>query len=69
LSEKLKLELKKRGFKLKLKREQWLKENYEKESNLFIYEKKIEGQLNLPLDELLSEVSESLKFGELKMGC
>src|SRR5699024_8640823 len=47
---------KKRGRKPKAEREQWLKEQAEKEANLPIYEKKIEAQLTVDLSELRDEV-------------
>src|SRR5699024_1506259 len=49
--DKPKPEPKKRGRKSKAKREQWLKEQAEKEANLPIYEKKIEAQLDISLTE------------------
>src|SRR5699024_6910232 len=54
--DKPKPEPKKRGRKSKAKREQWLKEQAEKEANLPIYEKKIEAQLDISLTELRTEV-------------
>src|SRR5699024_3888103 len=53
--DKPKSEPKKRGRKPKAEREQWLKEKAEKEANLPIYEKKIEDQLDVSLDELRTE--------------
>src|SRR5699024_12800471 len=53
---------KKRGRKPKAERNQWLKEQAEKEANLPIYEKKIEAQLDVPLAELRSEVPQDPKW-------
>ena len=64
--EKPKSEPKKRGRKLKAEREQWLKEQAEKEANLPIYEKKIENQLDISLDQLRTEVPQTPKWGVKK---
>ncbi|PJH69282.1 IS5/IS1182 family transposase, partial [Salmonella enterica subsp. enterica serovar Typhimurium] len=64
--EKPKSELKKRGRKSKEEREQWLKEQAEKEANLPLYEKKIEAQLDTSLDELRAEVPQDSKWGVKK---
>ncbi|WP_188455575.1 IS1182 family transposase [Virgibacillus oceani] len=56
-------EPKKRGRKSKEEREQWLKEQAEKEANLLLYEKKIEAQLGASLQELRSEVPQDPKWG------
>ncbi|WP_268810672.1 IS1182 family transposase [Heyndrickxia coagulans] len=56
-------EPKKRGRKPKEEREKWLAEQAEKEANLPIYEKKIEAQLDAPLDELRSQVPIDPKWG------
>lgn len=61
--EKAKPEPKKRGRKLKEEREQWLKEQAEKEANLPLYEKKIEAQLDASLDELRNEVPQDPQWG------
>src|SRR5699024_10862961 len=63
---KPKSEPKKRGRKPKAEREQWLKEQAEKEANLPIYEKKIEDQLDVPLDKLRTEVPQAPKWGVKK---
>ena len=57
---------KKRGRKPKHEREQWLKEQAEKEANLSIYEKKIEAQLDVSLSDLRSEVPQDPKWGVKK---
>jgi transposase len=64
--EKPKNEPKKRGRKSKEEREQWLKDQAEKEANLPLYEKKIETQLDVPLDELLAEIPRDPKWGVKK---
>src|SRR5690625_4476696 len=64
--DKPKTEPKKRGRKPKAGREQWLKEKAEKEANLPIYEKKIEDQLGVPLDELRTKVPQHPKWGVKK---
>lgn len=64
--DKPKPEPKKRGRKSKAKREQWLKEQAEKEANLPIYEKKIEAQLDISLTELRTEVPQDPKWGVKK---
>jgi transposase len=57
---------KKRGRKSKEERDQWLKEQAEKEANMPLYEKKIEAQLDTPLDELRAEVPQDPKWGVKK---
>src|SRR5699024_11889943 len=57
---------KKSGRKPKAEREQWLKEKADKEANLPIYEKKIEDQLDVPLDELRTEIPQTPKWGVKK---
>ena len=57
---------KKRGRKPKAEREQWLKEQAEKEANLPIYEKKIEAQLTVDLSELRDEVPRNPQWGVKK---
>ncbi len=57
---------KKRGRKSKAEREQWLKEQAEKEANLPIYEKKIEAQLDIPLTKLRAEVPQDPEWGVKK---
>lgn len=64
--EKPKAEPKKRGRKPKEKRDEWLKEQAEKEANLPLYEKKIEAQLDASLDELRSEIPLNPKWGVKK---
>lgn len=61
--EKQKPAPKKRGRKSKEEREQWLKEQAEKEANLPLYEKKIEAQLDASLDELRTEIPQDPKWG------
>src|SRR5690625_1722399 len=57
---------KKRGRKPKAEREQWLKEQAEKEDNLSIYQKKIEDQLDVSLAELRTEIPQEPKNNEGK---
>lgn len=64
--ENIKSEPKKRGRKPKAEREQWLKEQAEKEANLPIYEKKIEDQLDVSLDELRTKIPQNPKWGVKK---
>lgn len=64
--EKPKAEPKKRGRKPKAEREQWLKEQAEKEASLPLYEKKIEAQLDASLTELRAEVPHDPKWGVKK---
>src|SRR5699024_4929670 len=64
--EKPKTEPKKRGRKPKAEREQWLKEQAEKEANMSIYEKKIEDQLDISLNELRKEAPIDPKWGVKK---
>lgn len=61
--EKPKEEPKKRGRKKKEEREQWLIEQEEQKANLPLYEKKIEAQLDEPLDRLRTEVPQDPKWG------
>ena len=61
--EKPKPEPKKRGRKSKEERDEWLKEQAKKEANLSLYEKKIEVQLDTPLDELRAEIPSDPKWG------
>src|SRR5699024_3482932 len=49
-----------------LEREQWLKEQAEKEANLPLYDKKIEAQLDISLAELRTEVPMNPKWGVKK---
>jgi len=64
--EKPKQKPKKRGRKSNEEREQWLKEQTEKEAKLPLYEKKIEAQLDVPLAELRAEVPQDPKWGVKK---
>lgn len=64
--EKPKPEPKKRGRKSKEEREQWLKEQAEKEDNRPLYDKKIEAQLDVSLDELRTEVPQDPTWGVKK---
>src|SRR5699024_2121665 len=64
--EKPKTEPKKRGRKPKEKRDEWLKEQAEKEAKLPLYEKKIEAQLDASLDELRSEMPLDPRWGVKK---
>ena len=57
---------KKRGRKSKEERDGWLKKQAEKEANMPLYEKKIEAQLDTPLDELRAEVPQDPKWGVKK---
>src|SRR5690625_3222904 len=61
--EKPKTKPKKRGRKPKEEREQWLKEQAEKEANMPLYEKKIEAQLDASLPELRNGVPQDPKWG------
>src|SRR5699024_7124002 len=61
--EKITPEPKKRGSKSKDEREQWLKEQAEKEANLPIYEKRIEAQLDVSLVELRTEIPRNPEWG------
>lgn len=54
--EKYKVQPKKRGRKSKAEREQWLKEQAEREAHLPLYERKIEDQLEVPLAQLRAEI-------------
>ncbi len=60
---------KKRGHKSKSKeeREQYLQDQVEKEANLPLYEKKMEAQLDVPLEVLRAEVPMNPKCGAKKM--
>lgn len=64
--EKPKTEPKKRGRKSKEEREQWLIEKAEREANLPLFEKKIEDQLDVPLDQLRSEIPQNPEWGVKK---
>ena len=64
--EKPKAEPKKHGRKSKAEREQWLKEQAEKEANMPLYEKKIGDQLDVSLGELRKEVPIDPKWGVKK---
>lgn len=64
--EKPKTEPKKRGRKSKEEREQWLIEKAEHEANLPLFEKKIEEQLDVPLDQLRSEIPHNPEWGVKK---
>ena len=57
---------KKRGRKSKEEQEQWLREKTEREANLSLYEKKIEDQLDAPLEALRSEVPQELQWAVKK---
>lgn len=57
---------KKRGRKTKSEREQWLIEQAEREANLPIFEKKIEDQLNVTLDELRANIPQDPQWGVKK---
>jgi transposase len=61
--EKTKPEPKKRGRKSKAEREKWLQEKAEKEENLPLYEKSIEAQLDVSLQELRSSSPIDPKWG------
>jgi Transposase DDE domain/Transposase domain (DUF772) len=65
-AEKPKNAPKKRGRKSKEERDQWLKEQAEKEVNKPLYEKKIEAQLDAPLVELRAEIPQDPKWGVKK---
>src|SRR5699024_5904028 len=54
---------KKRGRKSTEEREQWLREQAEKEANKPIYDKKIEAQLTSPLTELRRDVPRAPQWG------
>jgi transposase len=59
-------EPKKRGRKSKEEREQWLIEKAELEASLPIFEKKIEDQLDVPLDKLRTEIPQDPQWGVKK---
>ncbi|WP_010532229.1 IS1182 family transposase [Lentibacillus jeotgali] len=64
--EKSKPEPKKRGRKSKEERDQWLKEQAEKEANMALYDKRIVAQLDASLTELLDEVPWDPQWGVKK---
>jgi transposase len=64
--EKPKQETKKRGRKPKAEREQWLLEKAEQEAKLSLFEKPIEAQLDVSLEELRTSVSLDPKWGVKK---
>jgi transposase len=64
--EKPQTEPKKRGRKSKEEREQWLIEKAELEASLPVFEKKIEDQLDVPLEELRSEIPQDPQWGVKK---
>ncbi|QKY71361.1 IS1182 family transposase [Lentibacillus sp. CBA3610] len=64
--EKPKPEPKKRGRKSKEERDQWLKEQAEKEANMPLYDKRIEAQLGVSLTELRDEVPRDPQWGVKK---
>ena len=64
--EKPKIKPKKRGRKSKEEREQWLIEKAEREANLPLFEKKIENQLDVSLDQLRAEIPQNLEWGVKK---
>jgi transposase len=59
-------EPKKRGRKSKEEREQWLIEKADLEANLPLFEKKIEDQLDVPLDELRAGIPQDPQQGVKK---
>jgi transposase len=56
-------EPKKRGRKSKAEREQWLKEQQEREASLSLYEKSIEAQLDASLHDLLEQIPLTPQWG------
>ena len=64
--EKPEAEPEKRGRKTKEAREQWLIEQAEREANLPLFEKKIEAQLNVTLEQLRAEISQEPRLGVKK---
>ena len=64
--EQSKPEPKKRGRKTKAEHAQWLKEKEAKEASLFIFEKKIEDQLDVPYDELHDQMPLNPAWGVKK---
>lgn len=64
--EKPETEPKKRGRKTKAAREQWLIEQAELEANLPLFEKKIEAQLDVPLEQLRVEIPQEPRWGVKK---
>lgn len=54
---------KKRGRKSKAERENWSIEQEKNEANLSLYEKKIEAQLDIPLEDLRKEVPQHPEWG------
>lgn len=57
---------KKRGRKSKEEKEQWLIEQAKLKENQTIFEKKIEDQLDVPLDELRSQIPQDPQWGVKK---
>lgn len=57
---------KKRGRKKKEEREQWLIEQAEQEANRPLYEKKIEDQLDVSLEQLRAEIPQDPRWGVKK---
>jgi transposase len=57
---------KRRGRKSKAEREQWLIEQAEHEANLPLFKKKIEAQLDVPLNNLRKEVPQNPEWGVKK---
>lgn len=64
--EKPKTEPEKRGSKSKEEREKWLIEKVELEASLPLFEKKIEEQLDAPLDKLRAEIPQVPQWGVKK---
>jgi transposase len=64
--EKPKTKSKKRGRKSKDEREQWLIEKAELEANQPLFEKKIEEQLDVPLDQLREQIPQNPEWGVKK---
>src|SRR5699024_3411849 len=64
--EKEKPATKKRGIKSKTERDQWLREQAEKEVNKPLYDKKIEAQLTSPLADLREDVPRAPQWGVKK---
>ena len=64
--EKPEVQPQKRGRKSKAEREKWLIEQAEREANLPLFEKKIEAQLDVSLDELRAEIPQNPTWGVKK---
>jgi transposase len=64
--EKSKVPPKKRGRKSKAERERWIIEQAEREANLPLFQKKIEAQLDVSLEDLRSNIPQEPEWGVKK---